>query len=62
MVGIMLVTYEPDDSVAFVNVMGDLDIGTMFKLVKEFEDESWQTMLENLDEVDGVHVNVEKDK
>ena len=49
MVGIMLVTYEPGDSVAFVNVVGDLDIATMLKLAKEFDGESLDSMLEDLE-------------
>ena len=60
MVGIMLVTYEPGDSVAFVNVVGDLDLGTLFKLVKQFDDDSWEDMLDELEQVDGVKVNVER--
>jgi len=54
MVGLMLVIYEPDDSVAFVNVVGDLDLGTLFSLVKEFDDESIAGMLEELDGVQGI--------
>jgi hypothetical protein len=57
MVGIMLVTYEPGDSVAFVNVVGDLDLGTMFKLAKEFDEESLEAMLEELEQVEGIEVN-----
>lgn len=57
MVGLMLVTFEPGDSVTFVNVVGDLDLGTLFKLVKEFDEESIGDMLDELEGVEGVEIN-----
>jgi len=57
MVGMMLVTYEPGDSVAFVNVVGDLDLGALFRLVKEFDHDSIEDMLEELDGVDGIEID-----
>ena len=59
MVGMMLVTYEPDDSVAFINVVGDLDLAALLKLVKEFDHDSIEDMLEELDGVEGIKVNVD---
>lgn len=61
MVGLMLVTYEPGDSVAFVNVVGDLDLGTMLSLAKQFDEDSIAGMLEELDGVQGVSVDHEQD-
>ncbi len=57
MVGLMLVTYEPGDAVTFVNVVGDLDLGTLFKLVKDFDEDSIEDLIEELDEVEGVEIN-----
>jgi hypothetical protein len=57
MVGLMLVTYEPGDMVTFVNVVGDLDLGTLFKLVKQFDEDSIEDMLEELEGVEGVEIN-----
>ncbi len=57
MVGLMLVTYEPGGTVAFVNVMGDLDLSTLFKLVQKFDHNSLDDMLEELEDVDGIKIN-----
>ena len=57
MVGMMLVTYEPEGSVAFVNVVGDLDLATLFKLVQEFDSDSLEDMLEELDGVEGIEIS-----
>jgi hypothetical protein len=56
LVGLMILTYEPGDSAAFVNVAGDLDLGTMLRLAKEFDADSIQDMLEELD-VEGIEVD-----
>ncbi len=61
MVGLMLVTYEPDDTVAFVNVVGDLDLGTLFTLVRQFDDDSIADMLEELDGVQGIEIDKHED-
>jgi len=57
MVGLMLVTYEPEGNVAFVNVVGDLDLSTLFKLVQNFDHDSIEDMLEELEDVDGIEIN-----
>jgi len=57
MVGLMLVTYEPGDMVTFVNVVGDLDLGTLFKLVKDFDEDSIEDLIEELEDVEGVEIN-----
>jgi hypothetical protein len=46
MVGLMLVVHEPGDSVAFVNVVGDLDLATLFKLATMIESEELDDMIE----------------
>lgn len=53
MVGLMLVAYEPGDSVAFVNVVGDLDLGTLLGLAKEFDSDSLDDLLDELDDAHG---------
>ncbi len=57
MVGLMLVTYEPGDTVTFVNVVGDLDLGTIFKLVQEFDHASIEEMMEELEGVEGIEID-----
>jgi len=61
LVGLMIVTYEPDDSVAFVNVVGDLDLGTLLGLAKQIDSDSIEDMLEGLEGVDGVHIQHDTD-
>ncbi|MFT5233774.1 MAG: hypothetical protein ACI9UQ_001815 [Candidatus Krumholzibacteriia bacterium] len=61
MVGLMIVNYSVDDSVTFINVVGDLDLGTLFRLVKEFDHDSLEDMFEELDDVDGINIDVDHD-
>ena len=49
LVGLMIVTYEPGDSVAFVNVVGDLDLGTLLSLAHQLDHDSIQEMLGGLE-------------
>ncbi len=57
MVGLMLVVFEVDENVAFVNVVGDLNLATLMKLVKEFDETSIEGMLEELDGVSGIEID-----
>ena len=57
LVGLMLVAYEPGDSAAFVNVVGDLDLGKMLKLAGEIDGDHLEDMLQGLEDVDGVTVH-----
>jgi hypothetical protein len=57
MVGMMLVTYKPGDMVTFVNVVGDLDLPTLFRLVKDFDEGSIEDMLGELEGVEGIEIN-----
>lgn len=59
MVGLMLVTYEPGDAVAFINVVGDLDLAALLGLVGEFDGDNLQDMLEELDEIDGIDIDTD---
>jgi len=43
MVGLMVVVFEPGESAAFINVVGDLDIGKLIQLAGEYD-------LDDLDE------------
>ena len=52
LVGLMLVAYEPGDSVAFVNVVGDLDLATLLGLAGEIDGDNLQDLLEDLEDVD----------
>ncbi len=60
-VGLMIVNYSVDDSVTFINVVGDLDLGTLFRLVKQFDHDSLEEMFEELDDIDGLHIDIEVD-
>ena len=57
LVGLMIVTFEPGDSVAFVNVVGDLDLGTLISLAKEMDHDSIEDMLEGLEGIDGIEID-----
>ncbi len=57
MVGLMLVVFEAGDNVSFVNVVGDLNLATLMKLVKEFDDASIEDMLEELEGVEGIEID-----
>jgi hypothetical protein len=59
LVGLMVVTYEPHDSVAFVNVVGDLDLGTLLGLAGKIDHDSLEEMLEGLEGVEGIEINVD---
>ena len=58
MVGLMLVVYEAEENVSFVNVVGDLNLATLMKLVKEFDDASIEELLEQVAEgVEGIEID-----
>jgi hypothetical protein len=61
MVGLMVVTYEPEDSVAFVNVVGDLDLGTLLGLAGKIDSDSIEDMLEELEGVEGIEIDHDHD-
>ena len=62
LVGLMIVNYEPDDSVAFVNVVGDLDLGTLIGLAKQIDHDSIEDMLEGLDGIEGIEIDHHDDE
>lgn len=45
MVGLMVVVFDPDDEVLFVNVVGDLDLGKLMKLAGEFDTDELEQYL-----------------
>lgn len=58
LVGLMVVAYEPGEEALFVNVVGDLDLPTLMKLVGGMDGAGLEEMLENLE---GVHdIEIEK--
>jgi len=59
--GLMVVTYQPGDSVAFVNVMGDLDLGTMLRLAKQIDEDSIEDMIMELEGIDGIEIDNDDD-
>ncbi|MFO7609934.1 MAG: DUF4252 domain-containing protein [Candidatus Krumholzibacteriia bacterium] len=61
LVGLMLVVFEPGDSAAFVNVVGDLDLGTLLRLAGEIDGDNLETMLEELEGVEGIEVHRNRD-
>ena len=60
LVGLMILIYEVDDSVAFVNVVGDLNLGTLLSLAKQIDGDSIEDILEDLD-VDGIEIDHDDD-
>jgi hypothetical protein len=57
LVGLMIVNFEPDDSVAFVNVVGDLDLATLIGLAKQIDHDSIGDMLEGLEGIEGIEID-----
>jgi hypothetical protein len=57
LVGLMLVAFEPGDSVAFVNVLGDLDLATLMRLASQIDSDSIENMLEGLDDHEGIEIH-----
>ncbi len=62
LVGLMIVNYEAHDSVAFVNVVGDLDLGTLIGLAKQIDHDSIEDMLEGLDGIEGIEIDHDEDE
>jgi hypothetical protein len=50
MVGLMVIAFEPKDSVTFVNIIGDLNLKSFAALVDEFGDGEFEDLLEELEE------------
>ena len=61
LVGLMVLVYEPGDSVTFANIVGDLDLGTMMKLAKRIDGDSLEQMLEEYEDIDGVNIHISTD-
>ncbi|MEN8007527.1 MAG: DUF4252 domain-containing protein [Candidatus Krumholzibacteriota bacterium] len=61
MVGLMIVIYEPGDSVAFVNVVGDLDLGVLLGLAGEIDSDSLEDVIEGLEGVEGIEIHHDHD-
>jgi hypothetical protein len=61
LVGLMIVNYEPHDSVVFVNVVGDLDLATLIGLAKQVDHDSIEDMLEGLEGIDGIEIDHDDD-
>lgn len=58
LVGLMVVVYEPGDSVVFANIMGDLDLGTMMRLAKRIDGDNLEEILEDYEDIDGVNIHI----
>jgi hypothetical protein len=50
MVGLMVIAFEPEDSVTFVNIIGNLNFKSLAALIDEFGDGEFEELLESLDE------------
>ena len=46
MVGLMVVVYEPGENAAFINVVGDLDLGKLLGLAQDFDIDDIDEMVE----------------
>jgi Domain of unknown function (DUF4252) len=51
MVGLMVVVFDPDEEVLFVNVVGDLDLGKLMKLAGEFDADELEMYLEKVEDI-----------
>ena len=51
-VGLTVVAYDPEDGAVFINVVGDLDFGTLLRLASEYD-------MDDLDEMISEHKYVE---
>jgi hypothetical protein len=57
MVGLMVVVFDPDDEVLFVNVVGDLDLGKLMKLAGELDSEDLEDYLDKVDGGRNIHID-----
>lgn len=57
LVGLMVVSYEPGEQVVFANVVGDLDLPKLMKLVGAMDGEGLEDLLENLDGVGNIQID-----
>ena len=60
LVGLMVIVYEANSEVLFANIVGDLDLPTLMKLVGSMDGEGLDGLLEELDGMEGVEVHVDK--
>ncbi len=49
MVGLMLVVYEPENEVTFANIVGNLDIATLFHLVGLMDSDEFEDIMVDLE-------------
>lgn len=57
MAGIMLVAFEPDNEVTFANIVGDLNLTTLFRLISLMDSEEFEDIVGDLD-IDGdIHID-----
>jgi len=61
LVGLMIVNYQPGDSVALVNVVGDLDLGTLIGLAKRIDHDSIEDMIGGLEGIEGIDIDHDDD-
>lgn len=57
LVGLMVVAYEPGAQVMFANLVGDLDLPRLMKLVGSMDGEGLEDLLDNLDGVGNIEIN-----
>jgi len=61
LVGLMVVSFEPNDSVLFANVMGDLNLGTLMKLAANMDSGDLEDLLGNLDGTGNLEIEMDED-
>jgi len=57
MVGLMVVVFDPEEEVLFVNVVGDLDLGKLMKLAGELDSGELEEYLEKVDGGHNIHID-----
>lgn len=59
LVGLMVMAYEPGHEALFVNVVGDLDLPTLLKLVGGMDGDGLEDLLENLEGVHDIEIQTD---
>jgi len=57
MVGLMIMVFDPEDEVLFVNVVGDLELGKLMKLASNLDTDDLERYLEKVDGSHNIHID-----
>jgi len=57
MVGLMVIVFDPEEEVLFVNVVGDLELGKLMKLANNLDTDELEKYLDQVEGAHGVHID-----